>query len=165
MPVENARHAADKIQSRQRVNEAQEIAGDDLVKLQAHAFGVDDTQAKQPFADRLAAPRPFTGDRITDAENKITQRIERHGNILTENSHKQHNPAKQPQEYHDAEQINDPRQAACHGAGKELGEHNALGRANLELGRSHGVLPFNPDLDRNRNSRTSSTRPNAILPM
>src|SRR5207302_6970780 len=58
-PGDDASNAADQVTQRQGIHEAQQISDDDLAELQTQALGIDDSQSKNPFANRLAAPRPF----------------------------------------------------------------------------------------------------------
>src|SRR6185369_10159409 len=74
--IEPAGQTADEIKHRQRVDEPEQVTDDDLVKLEAEAFGIDDAQAAQHFAEGLSAQAPFEGDPVTDADDKIGEDTE-----------------------------------------------------------------------------------------
>src|SRR5262249_60467599 len=62
-----------QVEGRQSVGEAQQIARDDLARLQAQALAVYDAQAKQALAYGLAAPIPFGRDSISDRDDEKEQ--------------------------------------------------------------------------------------------
>src|SRR5262249_35286310 len=93
VPGENATQAADKIAGRQCIDEAQQVARDDLIELKPHSFGVDHSQAKKLLADGLTAPRPFAGDSVSNADNKIAECVERSRNVRAKDSQERCNLA------------------------------------------------------------------------
>ena len=63
--------SSDGIEEGQHIDETEKVASDDLVELKAQTFGIDNPQAKESFADGLAAPAPFASDAVADADDEI----------------------------------------------------------------------------------------------
>src|SRR5688572_29711559 len=59
-------NSTDQVKRRKHVDEAEQIADRDLAELQFHPLHIDDTQSKDAFADRLAAPIPFRKHAVAD---------------------------------------------------------------------------------------------------
>src|SRR5689334_7323839 len=70
-PIEQANNSTYEIECRQHIDEAQQVANDNLVDLESKAFGVHDAQAQDAFSHRLPAPDPFQQNAIADGDHKI----------------------------------------------------------------------------------------------
>ena len=64
--IEERCGSTDQIKKRKTVDQSQQIADDDLRKLQTQALGIDHAQLEEALADGLATPSPLEHDAVTD---------------------------------------------------------------------------------------------------
>ena len=77
---DQTRHPAHEIKLRQRVHEAQQVADDDLPRVEPQSARVHDAQAQQPFARGLPAPERLERDAVDhrhDEEHHHRYRLRR----------------------------------------------------------------------------------------
>ena len=131
--VEPASQAADKIKRRQRIHKPQQVAHDNLVELQPHPLHVHHAQAEQPLADGLAAPGPLQKNSVADADDKITDHVERDGKIPIDQPEQIQAGPEDGHHRADAKLVNEPREEPGHRSGQPLREHDPLGRSYFEF--------------------------------
>src|SRR5437762_14142697 len=68
--------AANEVKERHHVDEAKQIANDDLAELDFQAVRIDYTETQQSFADGLPAPAPLEGDAVANGQHEHQQHRE-----------------------------------------------------------------------------------------
>lgn len=68
--VEEGGDPADEVEEGEEIDGAEQVAEEELTEAEFEAFGIDDAELEQAFADGLTVPEPFGEDAIEDGEEE-----------------------------------------------------------------------------------------------
>ncbi len=151
----------DEIEGGQGIDDAEQVADDDLRGLQAEAAGIHHAEIEQALADGLTAPDPFGGGSVDQSEREIQDDVHRAGHIFAKKSERAEELLQYGIEHGDDREIDGEGQHPAEGSGQRESELDAFRGTDDE--RIHFESGVEPARAKKSVSSKASTRPKAIF--
>jgi hypothetical protein len=164
--VEEGGDPADEVEEGEEIDGAEQVAEEELTEAEFEAFGIDDAELEQAFADGLTVPEPFGEDAIEDGEEEDAELGEGLAEVGGDEGQAGEEGDEDDVAGDDEGEVDEVGEGAGEGAGDGEGEFDALRGADAEEVQGAGLVwveEERPAKLRKRTRMPSSTRPKAIL--
>src|ERR1700676_706866 len=125
-----ATDAANRVESRQKINHSQKVSDHNLRGSQPESFGIDDPNFQDPFSQCSAAPVPLEKNGITDRNDKITDSSSCQSEVRINDRGQEQNLREQAGDNGDGRQVNGKGEETSHRTGQVLSKANPFRGAN-----------------------------------